>query len=129
MIKFEIDDNFKKRYENFLSCDLFKNQNKISKTEYWKYHSKNIEINLKDNILKLKGASGFYYSERNLVRELKKFIKKILNFFYSNEVKYLEYKKAFNKQLKQSSYPKNKISLDHDSILVKNFTDIKKIPI
>ena len=46
MIQFEIDDNFKKRYENFLSCDLFKNQNKISKTEYWKYHSKNIEIGM-----------------------------------------------------------------------------------
>ena len=126
MIQFEIDDNFKKRYENFLSCDLFKNQNKISKTEYWKYHSKNIEINLKDNILKLKGESGLYYSERNLVRELKKIIKKILNFFYRNEVKYLEYKKAFNKQLKQSSYLKNKISFDHDSILVKNFNDIKE---
>ena len=65
-----------KKDMKILSCDLFKNQNKISKTEYWKYHSKNIEINLKDNILKLKGASGFYYSEKKLSKRIKKFIKR-----------------------------------------------------
>lgn len=126
MIKIEVNDSFKERYKSFLSCDLFKNQNKISKTEYWKYHSKKIEISFEENILKLQGESGFYYSDKNLVRKIKQIIKKILFFFNNNEVKYLNYEKAFNKHLNKSNYLKNKINFNPDSFLVKNFKDIKK---
>ena len=125
MITFKLSENFIKRYKSFTASELFVSQNKISKTDYWDHHSKKIKYNLNKNILNIEGDSGFYYEEKNLFRKIKTIIKKVLVFLNKNEVRYLDYDVAFDKFLKNKSYFKSQVNLKKESLLIKNFRDIK----
>ena len=99
MIKFKLKDNFKNRFEKFLSSDLFYNQPKYSKTSYWEYHSKQINYSIKNSLLTLKGKSGYYIPDKKnsynfFLRSLKTVIKKLIGLERSPK---LSYKAAFAK--------------------------------
>ena len=40
MNKFKLSEEFKNRFEKYLSSDLFTNQANQAKSPYWEYHSK-----------------------------------------------------------------------------------------
>ena len=125
MITFKLSENFIKRYKSFTASELFESQKKISKTDYWDHHSKKIKYNLNKNILNIEGDSGFYYEEKNLFRKIKTIIKKVLVFLNKNEVRYLDYNVAFDKFLKNKTFFKSQVNLKKESLLIKNFKDIK----
>ena len=125
MITIKLSEIFIKRYKSFASSGVFKNQKKIAKTDYWEHHSKKIKYNFNNNSLIIEGDSGFYYEEKNLFRKLKTIIKKVLVFLNKNEVRYLDYDVAFDKFLKNKSYFKSQVNLKKESLLIKNFKDIK----
>ncbi|MBD1138065.1 putative sugar O-methyltransferase [Pelagibacterales bacterium SAG-MED41] len=127
MIKLKVDENFKKRYLSYLSSDIFKNQNKISKTDYWEFFSKKFKYTIKGKILKIEGDSGFYYSEKNIFLSIKRIIKKIFDFFNPNKIRFLSYKKAFNKALLNKNVSKKKMFFNIEDCVAKNFKEIKKI--
>ena len=130
MIKFRLTEKFKKRFENFLSSKLFSNQPTHAKTDYWKYHSKQIRYSLKKSLLTLEGKSGNYIPDKrssysSFIKSLKIFFKKLIGLNISNK---LSYKIAFNKVMSgnnDSSYLK--IKFDKKKIIAGNFTDINKI--
>ena len=81
MIKFKLNDQFKKRFENFLSSELFFNQPEHSKTDYWRYHSKQIKYSINKSTVTLMGKSGNYIPEKKnsptfFLKSAKTFIKK-----------------------------------------------------
>ena len=125
MITLKLNETFIKRYKSFASSSVFKNQKKITKTDYWEHHSKKIKYYFNNNSLVIEGDSGFYFEEKNLFVKFKTIIKKILAFLNKNEVRYLDYSTAFDKVLKKKSYFKSQINLKKESFLVKNFKDIK----
>ena len=91
MIKFKLNDNFKNRFEKFLSSDLFYNQSKYAKTDYWKYHSKQIKCSIKNSLLTLEGKSGFYIPDKKnsynfFLRSLKIIVKKLIGLDRSHKL-------------------------------------------
>jgi len=125
MITLKLSETFIKRYKSFVSSSVFNNQKKIAKTDYWEYHSKAIKCNFNNNSLIIEGESGIYYEDKSLFTKLKTIIKKVLVFLNKNEVRYLDFDVAFDKALKKKSYFKSQINLKKESLLVKNFKDIK----
>ena len=129
MIKFELNDNFKNRFEKFLSSDLFYNQPEHAKTAYWKYHSKKIKYSIKNSILTLEGKSGNYIPDKKnsynfFLRLLKIFVKKIINLDRSH---HLSYKAAFAKVMKEErNAGLQQLQFDKKKIIAKNFSDCKK---
>ena len=93
MIKFELNDNFKNRFEKFLSSDLFYNQPEYAKTAYWKYHSKQIKYSIKNSLLTLEGKSGYYIPDKKnsynfFLRSLKIIVKKLIGLDRSRNLSY-----------------------------------------
>ena len=126
MITLKIDDNFKKRYLNFISSNIFKEKNFLSKTEYWEYFSKKFKFSIKGDILKIFGESGFYYSEKNFFKSIKYNIKKIFKFFHINEIRFLDYNLAFDKIVEKQVKSYNKIISSQNKLIVKSYDDIRK---
>ena len=129
MIKFKLKDNFKNRFEKFLSSDLFYNQPKYSKTSYWEYHSKQINYSIKNSLLTLKGKSGYYIPDKKnsynfFLRSLKTVIKKLIGLERSPK---LSYKAAFAKIMnsdKNAGF--QQLQFDKKKIIAKNISDCKK---
>ena len=129
MIKFELNNNFKNRFEKFLSSDLFYNQPDHAKTDYWKYHSKKINYSIKNSVLTLTGKSGNYIPDRKnsynfFLRSLKIFVKKIIGIDRSHN---LSYKAAFAKIMNEKKNAGfQQVQLDQEKIIAKNISDCKK---
>jgi putative sugar O-methyltransferase len=129
MVKFELNSNFKNRFEKFLSSDLFYNQAEHAKTAYWKYHSKKINYSIKNSILTLEGKSGNYIPDKKnsynfFLRSLKIFIKKIIGIDRSHN---LSYKAAFNKIMSEEKNAGfQQVQFDKKRIIAKNISDCKK---
>ena len=129
MIKFELKDNFKNRFEKFLSSDLFYNQPKYSKTSYWEYHSKQINYSIKNSLLTLKGKSGYYIPDKKnsynfFLRSLKTVVKKLIGLDRSRK---LSYKAAFTKIMNSDkNVGFQQLQFDKKKILAKNISDCKK---
>ena len=129
MIKFELNDNFKNRFEKFLSSDLFCNQPKHAKTDYWKYHSKQIKYSIKNSLLTLEGKSGYYIPDKKnsynfFLRSLKIIVKKLIGLDRSHN---LSHKAAFAKTMnEEKNVGIQQLHFDKKKIIAKNISDCKK---
>ena len=129
MIKFELNENFKNRFEKFLSSDLFCNQPKHAKTAYWKYHSKQIKYSIKNSLLRFEGKSGYYIPDKKnsynfFLRSLKAFVKKLIGLDRSRK---LSYKAAFAKIMNSDkNVGFQQLQFDKKKIIAKNISDCKK---
>ena len=129
MIKFELNNNFKNRFEKFLSSDLFCNQPKHAKTGYWKYHSKQIKYSIKNSLLTLEGKSGYYIPDKKnsynfFLRSLKIIVKKLIGLDRSH---HLSYKAAFAKVMnEEKKVGLQQLRFDKKKIIAKNISDCKK---
>ena len=129
MIKFELNDNFKNRFEKFLSSDLFCNQPKHAKTAYWKYHSKQIKYSIKNSLLRFEGKSGYYIPDKKnsynfFLRSLKIIVKKLIGLDRSHN---LSYKAAFAQIMNEmKNVGTQQLHFDKKKIIAKNISDCKK---
>jgi len=129
MIKFELKDNFKNRFEKFLSSDLFYNQPKHAKTAYWEFHSKQIKYSIKNSLLTLKGKSGYYIPDKKnsynfFLRSLKIIVKKLIGLDRSHN---LSHKAAFAKIMnEEKNVGIQQLRFDKKKIIAKNISDCKK---
>ena len=129
MIKIKLNDNFKNRFEKFLSSDLFCNQPKHAKTAYWKYHSKKIKYSIKNSLLTLEGKSGYYIPDKKnsynfFLRSLKIIVKKLIGLDRSRN---LSYKAAFAKIMNEEKRVGiQQLRFDKKKIIAKNISDCKK---
>ncbi len=129
MIKFELNDNFKNRFEKFLSSDLFYNQPEHAKSAYWKYHSKLIKYSIKNSLLTLEGKAGFYIPDKKnsynyFLRSLKIIVKKLIGLDRSHN---LSYKAAFAKIMNKKRYVGFQgLLFDKKKTIAKNISDCKK---
>ena len=129
MIKFELNENFKNRFEKFLSSDLFCNQPKHAKTAYWKYHSKQIKYSIKNSLLRFEGKSGYYIPDKKnsynfFLRSLKIIVKKLIGLDRSHN---LSYKAAFAQIMNEvKNVGIQQLHFDKKKIIAKNISDCKK---
>ena len=129
MIKFELNDNFKNRFEKFLSSDLFYNQPKYAKSSPWKYHSKQIKYSIKNSLLTLEGEAGWYIPDKKnsynfFLRSLKIIVKKLIGLDRSHN---LSYKAAFAKIMnEEKNVGIQQLRFDKKKIIAKNISDCKK---
>ena len=75
-MKYKLSKKFIKRYDNFIRSDVFKDVRDFSKSDYWKYHSSQVKIEVSENIISASGKSGFYTSRSNNLVEI---IRKVLS--------------------------------------------------
>tara|TARA_B100001167_G_scaffold177286_1_gene131573 strand:+ start:176 stop:1210 length:1035 start_codon:yes stop_codon:yes gene_type:complete len=129
MIKFELNENFKNRFEKFLSSDLFCNQPKHAKTAYWKYHSKQIKYSIKNSLLRFEGKSGYYIPDKKnsynfFLRSLKIIVKKLIGLGRAHN---LSYKAAFAQIMNEvENVGIQQLHFDKKKIIAKNISDCKK---
>ena len=129
MIKFKLNDQFKKRFENFLSSELFFNQPEHSKTDYWRYHSKQIKYSINKSTVTLMGKSGNYIPEKKnsptfFLKSAKTFIKRLIGLEKSNK---LSYQSAFEKIMNiESDNLFEKLKIDKKKIIAQSFSECKK---
>ena len=64
--KFKLTEDFKRRFEKFLTSDLFHNQPEDAKSPPWKYQSKQIKYKIEDSILTLEGKSGYNIPDKKI---------------------------------------------------------------
>ena len=60
MIKYNFDKSFVDRYKAFLSSEVFSEQNSYAKTEYWRFHADNVNVDISGESIIVAGESGFY---------------------------------------------------------------------
>ena len=127
--KFKLTEDFKRRFEKFLTSDLFHNQPEDAKSPPWKYQSKQIKYKIEDSILTLEGKSGYNIPDKknsinSFVRLIKNFVKKILGLERSHN---LSYKEAFNKVMNQERFDLfQRLNFKRDRIIAKNISECKK---
>ena len=127
--KFELKDNFKNRFEKFLSSDLFYNQPKYAKSPLWKYHSSQVKYLIKNSLLRVEGKGGWYIPDKKnsynfFLRSLKTIVKKLIGLDRSH---HLSYKAAFAKVMnREGNVGFQKLLFDKKKIIAKNISDCKK---
>jgi len=99
---FFFDDEFICRYKKFLSSDEYNNVSDYSKSKYWQYFSKRVEVKFKGNKIIVDGVSGFYIPAKdgvfnNLVNMAKKAMNNPVRAlgFLADKVKFKEKNKSF----------------------------------
>src|SRR3989338_620515 len=76
MSEHKVSVEFIERLKSYLSSAEFKKLADYSKTGYWQYHSKAIDIAISGNTITMKGQSGFYVPpSRNIMKRINKAIK------------------------------------------------------
>jgi putative sugar O-methyltransferase len=75
-MQYKLSKNFIKRYENLLASDVFNDVSDYSKSDYWKYHSSKVKVEVFENTVTASGKSGFYTSSSNNLQEI---IRKVLS--------------------------------------------------
>ena len=127
--KFELNDNFKNRYEKFLSSDLFYNQPKYTKSPLWEYQSKQVKYSIKNSLLTIEGNAGCYVPDKKnsynfFLRSLKTIVKKLIGLDRSHN---LSYKAAFTKVMNEErNVGFQQLHFDKKKIIAKNISDCKK---
>ena len=71
-MQYKLTKNFTERYEAFLRSDVFKDVNEHSKSDYWKYQSARVKVEVSENNVTTTGESGFYTSSSNNLKEIKR---------------------------------------------------------
>jgi putative sugar O-methyltransferase len=71
-MKKKLSNEFTTRYKAFLKSDVFENINDYSQSDYWKYHSSRVKIQIANNDVSATAESGFYTLSSNKYRELLK---------------------------------------------------------
>jgi putative sugar O-methyltransferase len=111
MVEFSFDKDFIKRYRSFLDSKEYKFILDSSKTEYWDYQSKIINIEIAGNKVRLCGSSGFTIppsskTTQRIFERIKRVVenpKKVIPFFkekirnYNDRIKLLNFYDAFDK--------------------------------
>ena len=129
MIKMHFDSEFIKRFEGFLSSNLFI-QPMDAKSSYWTDYTKKISVKIKNSSIFIEGKAGNYippkkYSTRFFFEIVEPFLKKI---FYSSKPGRMSWEDAFNKIMNENDIPAyQQIKFDDKKIIAKNISECKKI--
>lgn len=107
MSEHKVSPEFIARFRNYLSSEEFGKVPDYSKTEYWQYHSRAIDIAVSDNSIAMRGQSGFYVPPtRNVIKRIVGAVKSPSSFMASAkrrwrslnpEIGLMNYFKAFEK--------------------------------
>ena len=125
MNKFKLSEEFKNRFEKYLSSDLFTNQANQAKSPYWEYHSKKISYSITNSTITLKGESGNYIPDKKnsfqfYSRLFKIFIKKTI---FPERTNKISYKEAFTKVMNEDRVHKHQqVKLDKSKILARSIS-------
>lgn len=71
-MEYKLTKSFTDRYKAFLESEVYKDVLDHSKTDYWKYHSSMVEVDVSENNITATGVSGFYTSSSKNLKEVKR---------------------------------------------------------
>jgi len=122
MFRFNFSEEFIKRFSKYLSSAAYTDVPVFSKTEYWKHHSKQINVDVSKNEIIIDGKSGFYFPPLvdikrhvgNRAIKLFKYPSRLIPFlkrkFSKKEIELLSHFDAFDKIMKHDPLADVKLS-------------------
>ncbi len=123
-MKYNLPKEFIDRYELFISSDFMYDIPNYSKSDYWKHHASEVEINIDSHEIQTKGKSGFYVPNKyNPIS----FVKKVIKIFFENPfifydlvrkklgipingIKMMSYERAFDKVMQSHEITQPQLS-------------------